>query len=270
MTKLQIAPGEALHYEYVAPADKAQTFVFVNALTGSTAMWTAEVCPRLQAEGYGTLAWNFRGQAETEFADGTALTPRLIVADLVRLMAELRPPAPILVGLSIGGLFAAQAYLAGAEAGGLVLVNTLRKPGQRLDWINRAMVELARIGGGRLVMTANMPSIASPALMARTWDTAFSGAAYEPPAATDGLYRLMAGSLESDWDFPYEELAVPVLVLTGEHDRLFRIDTDVAELKARIPNVEEKRYPQAGHLIPMEDPAGLVSDLLVFAKRCAG
>jgi len=268
MARLEIADGEVVYYEYEPPKARGQTFVFVNALTGSTAMWTGEICPRLQAEGYGTLVWNFRGQALTEFADATALTPGLIVGDLVRLMAEVRPPEPILVGLSIGGLFAGQACLAGVAARGLVLINTLRKPGQRLDWINRAMVELARIGGGRLVMTANMASIASPALIARMWDNAFSGAAYEPPVATDGLYRLMQGSLETDWDFPYEKLDMKVLILTGEHDRLFRIDADVAELMARIPNVEEKRYPQAGHLIPMEDPAGFASDLLVFAERC--
>lgn len=130
------------------------------------------------------------------------------------------------------------------------------------------MVELAGIGGGRLVMTANMPSIASPALIAKQWDNAFSGAAYEPPVATDGLYRLMQGSLETDWDFPYEKLDMPVLVLTGEHDRLFRIDADVAELKARIPDAKEKRYPEAGHLIPVEDSAGFAGDLLAFAERC--
>ena len=269
MSNLEISEGETLYYDYAAPTTEAQTFVFVNALTGSTDMWSGGICPRLRAAGYGTLAYNFRGQAQTAFADDTALTPELVVEDLCRLMADVRPPAPILVGLSIGGLFAAQAYLAGAEAGGLVLINTLRKPTQRLDWINQAMVRLARIGGGRLVMTANMPGLASPELLAKMWDQTFSGEPYEAPPATDGLLRLMEGSLDTDWDLAYEKLGLPVLLLTGAHDRVFRIDADVAELKARIPDATEIVYPDAGHLIPVEYPDRLSEDLLAFAPRAA-
>ena len=270
MPRLQLAAGEALYYDYAAPDAGSKTFVFVNALTGNTDMWTGEICPRLRAAGYGTLCYNFRGQAKTDFADDTALTPGLIVDDLCRLLAEVRPPAPILVGLSIGGLFAAQARLAGADARGLVLINTLRKPNQRLDWINQAVVRLARIGGGRLVMTANMPGLASPELLAKMWDQTFSDEPYDAPPETDGLLRLMEGSLETDWDFAYERLDLPVLLLTGAHDRVFRIEADVAELKARLPDAQEKVYPDAGHLIPLENPARFSDDLLAFASRCGG
>lgn len=270
MAKLELSEGEALYYEYAAPTGDQNTFVFVNALTGNTQMWTDTICPRLRAAGYGTLCYNFRGQASTEFSDETALTPNLIVGDLCRLLDEIQPPAPILVGLSIGGLFAAQAYLAGAEASGLVLINTLRKPGQRLDWINQSMVRLARIGGGRLVMTANMPVIASPNLLARMWDVSFSESPYEAPLETDGLFRLMIGSLKTDWNFAYEKLDRPVLVLTGKFDRVFRITDDIAELKARIPDAEEIFYSDAGHLIPVEEPDRLSDDLLQFASRMSG
>ena len=268
MTMLDLSPGEALYYEYAAPTSKAHTYVFVNALTGSTEMWSGEICARLQEEGFGTLCYNFRGQAKTEFAHATALTPSLVVEDLCRLLAQVRPPSPILVGLSIGGLFAAQAYLAGAKACGLVLINTLRKPNRRLEWINQAMVRLASIGGGRLVMTANMPVIASPDLLAKMWEASFSDAPYEPPPETDGLFRLMAGSLETDWEFDYGKLDLPVLLLTGVHDRLFRVDADIAELKAQMPDAEERRYEEAGHLIPVEAPERFIGDVMAFAARC--
>lgn len=269
MADLEIAPGESLYFEHTAPTRRMQTFVFVNALTGNTGMWSGSICAALQTAGYGTLCCNFRGQENTVFGDGARLTPTLIVEDVCALMDHVKPPSPILVGLSIGGLFAAQAYLAGADATGLVLINTLRKPTQRLNWINRAMADLARVGGGRMVMTANAPVIASPELIGNLWDTIFVDAPFEAPAPTDGLLRLMEGSLETDWDFPYEKLDLPVLILTGEHDRLFRIDADVAELKGRIPDAKEKRYPDAGHLIPLEDPDGFADDLLGFARRCA-
>ena len=269
MAELNLSPGEALYYEYNAATHHMQTFIFVNALTGNTEMWSGSICETLQTAGYGTLVYNFRGQEQTTFGDATALTPSLIVEDLCELIHHLKPPSPILVGLSIGGLFAAQAYLAGAKTTGLVLINTLRKPTQRLNWINRAMVDLARVGGGRMVMTANIPVIASPGLIANLWGSTFTDEPFDSPNPTDGLFRLMEGSLATEWDFPYENLACPVLILTGEHDRLFRIDGDVNELKARIPDAREKRYPDAGHLIPLEDPDDFTDDLLGFARRCA-
>lgn len=268
MSELEILAGEKLYYEYVAPGTKTKTFVFINALTGNTGMWSGAICQKLQAAGFGTLCYNFRGQIDTTFADDTDLIPDLIVDDIGRLMIEINPPSPILVGLSIGGLFAAQAYLAGTQACGLVLINTLRKPGQRLDWINQAMVRLANLGGGRLVMLANMPTIASPDLLAKMWDISFSDEPYEQPVESDGLLRLMIGSLQTDWDFAYEKLNLPVLILTGKYDRVFRIDADINELKARIPEAEEKIYHDAGHLIPLENSDKFTDDLLMFATRC--
>ncbi len=268
MSELEISAGEKLYYEYVAPSTETKTFVFVNALTGNTGMWSGAICQSLQAAGFGTLCYNFRGQIDTTFADETDLTPDLIVNDLGRLMVKVNPPSPILVGLSIGGLFAAQAYLAGTKACGMVLINTLRKLGQRLDWINQAMVRMATIGGSRLVMMANMPTIASPDLLAKMWDTSFSDEPYEQPMKSDGLLRLMIGSLQTEWDFAYEKLNLPILILTGKYDRVFRIDADIEELKARIPEVEEKFYHDAGHLIPLENPGQFTNDLMRFATRC--
>ena len=72
--------------------------------------------------------------------------------------------APGLVGLSISGLFAAQAHLAGAAADALVFINTLH--GLRLDWINRAMVAAATLGGSQLVMEMNLPHLVNPEMLA--------------------------------------------------------------------------------------------------------
>ena len=266
MSRLDIAAGESLHYEYAAPGAAGKTFVFVNALTGNTGTWQhPEIGPRLRAAGYGTLAWNFRGQVDTTFAPGTALTPRLIVEDLKRVVDHVQPPKPVLVGLSIGGLFAAQGILAGIDAAGLVLINTLRKPGARLQWINEAMVAMARAGGSRLLMTANLPMLVNPEQLVAMRPSIMTGDAFAPMGPADGLMRLMEGSLETGWDFPYERLSLPVLIMTGLHDRVFRIDKDVAELAARIPKRRELVFSDAGHLIPVERPEKFSAALLEFA-----
>ena len=59
-----------------------------------------------------------------------------------------------------------------------------------------------------------------------------------------------------------------MLILTGEYDRLFRINNDIEELKGRIGRVTEKRYTNAGHLIPMEEPTKLIEDLLALLIGC--
>ena len=267
MPSLDLAPGESLHYEYDAPAAAGTTFVFVNALSGSTATWQhPEIGPRLRAAGHGTLCWNFRGQAETRFGAATELSPRLVVEDLARLVADLAPPRPILVGLSIGGLFAAQGCLAGVPAVGLVLINTLRKPGPRLEWINQAVVALARAGGTRLVMEANLPMLVNPEQLAALRPGVFTAEPYQPMAPADGMFRLLAGSLAADWDLPWERLAVPVLIMTGLHDRVFYVPADVEQLTARIPEHRTVTFADAGHLIPVERPRAFADALLAFAR----
>lgn len=267
MPHLEIAAGEALYYEYVAPGAAGATFVFVNALTGNTGTWQhADIGPALRAAGYGTLAWNFRGQAETRFGAQTALSPQLVVEDLQRVVAHARPPRPIVVGLSIGGLFAAQAVLAGMPAAALVLINTLRKPGARLEWINQATVALARAGGTRLVMEANLPQLVNPGQLAAMRAGVFGPEPYVPMDRGDGLFRLLEGSLATDWNFPWERLKLPVLSMTGLHDRVFYVAADVEELAAKIAGLKRVDFPDAGHLVPVERPAGFTRALLEFAQ----
>ena len=61
-----------------------------------------------------------RGQVKSAFSEDIDLDAALVVDDACRLLQHVGPPRPVLVGLSIGGLFAAQAWLQGAE--GLALV----------------------------------------------------------------------------------------------------------------------------------------------------
>ena len=72
------------------------------------------------------------------------------------------PKRPVLVGLSIGGLFAAQAIQNGVQAAGLVLMNTLRKPGLRLDWINESTHRAFEAGGQELLLDLMAPMLFSP------------------------------------------------------------------------------------------------------------
>ena len=93
MAVYQLDAENGLYHLHTAPqrAD-APTFVFVNALTGSTEHWEAVVAPALREQGFGTLSYNFRGQTDSPFRPGTALTPTLIAADLENQPATRAQP----------------------------------------------------------------------------------------------------------------------------------------------------------------------------------
>lgn len=267
MPHLEIADGESLYYEYDAPGATGKTVVFVNALTGNYAMWQGEIAPALRAAGYGTLVYNFRCQAESRTSPDNRPTPAQIVDDLHRLCTEIAPPRPILVGLSIGGLFAAQAHAKGVKSIGLVLINTLRKPTARLDWINTAMTHGVEAGGFRLIMELTLPMLVNPDQLEAMRDQIQTGEPFEPLDESDGGYRLMKESWSADWDFPWQSLDVPVLLPVGAHDRVFYVAEDVDELASRIPNATRVDFPDAGHLIPIERPKAFTEALRVFADQ---
>ena len=127
MSFFEFGPKDSIYYEYEpASGNQPLTFVFINAITGDTGMWQTEIGPILRDAGYGTLAFNFRGQAKSTASEGLAFDEALITGDLIRLLQHLNPPNPVLVGLSIGGLYGSRAYLGG-------IFNLLSHMGQA-DW----------------------------------------------------------------------------------------------------------------------------------------
>ncbi|MCI4664859.1 MAG: alpha/beta hydrolase [Neomegalonema sp.] len=267
MAYFKISDADHVLYEHAAPSRAgAPTFVFVNALTGSLRSWEAVVAPALRSKGFGSLSYNFRGQDGSDFAPEQELTPRLIVDDLVALMGEVAPQKPVFVGLSIGGLFAAQAHLAGAPAAGLVFLNTLREIGPRIAWVNDAMPQIVAAGGVSLFLDALFPLLVNQEFAAAQRSNFLKGG-YAPLDPAHGHANLMRHAASADWDLPYERLALPVLSITGLQDRVF-LDLDVVErLSARIPSLRREEWANAGHLLPAERPEQLVESLARFGAE---
>ena len=270
MSFLRLGPQDGLYYEHhqSANADRS-TFVFLNALTGDTATWEAVICPILRHAGYGTLTYNMRGQAQSPFSPEVELSEKRIVSDAVKLLAEVAPVRPILVGLSIGGLFAIRAWLAGTEAIGLVLINTLRREGPRLKWIGDALVRAVEVGGLPLFRDLFLPL-----LMGEDWlqknRPAFllSDSKYHALASDSGHYKLLSeAGRNADWGIPYDRLNLPTLVVTGLQDHVFLEPDVVDSLFAEIPDGRRVDMPAAGHLIPSEQPEALAEVLISFAKE---
>ena len=267
VSKLDIDQNNSLYYEYVESVKNTFTYVFVNALTGNTSAWNGVIGKKLKDEGHGYLTYNFRGQINSSFDKSINLNSEIITADLLKLIHYLNLKNIILCGLSIGGLYAAIASLEKIDVKGLILINTLRKPSSRLDWINRAMVNAAKLGGSALIMDMGMPVIASPKFLDKVKTNALNFENYKPLKKNDGIFKLMEGSLSANWSFEWSKISVPTLVMTGHLDKMFRIPEDVEELVKKIKNSRTIELPNCGHLIPLEEPEEFSNHIINFAKN---
>ena len=268
MAAFTIGPDDGLYYEHQRPErDDGVTFCFFNALTGDTGAWEASIGPALREAGHGTLMWNFRGQKDSPFGSPDAITAGGIVDDAMALIQAEKPRHPVYVGLSIGGLFAAEAHLGGASCVGLLFINTLRKPGPRLDWTNRAAHRAALVGGGRLIQDLMLPHLTGPSWQAANCANFLGDDPYEPLDPDSGAARLLAAGIGANWNMPYEKLDMPVTVLSGLQDHVFYNAADVAELTKRLPNAETIDITDIGHLVTMERPAAITRACLALADR---
>ena len=269
MPVLRLDEANGLFYRHAPPnSADGKTFVFFNALTGDTAMWEGVIGERLRASGYGTLSFNYRGQTDSPFAADAALCAALIVEDARRLLAHVQPGRAILTGLSIGGLFAARAWLtglSGVDTVGLVLINTLRRDGPRLRWINDALVRCAEVGGLNLFRDLFVPLLFNEDWQAQHRDEFLKPGGYAPLAEGSGHLNLLRYAGSADWDLAYERLDLPVLVVTGQQDRVFLDLADVDRLTARMPRARRVDMADAAHLLPAERPEALAEALLRFA-----
>ena len=267
MSILKIDEKNQIYYEYIEPKNNGYTFIFVNALTGSTTTWNNEIGQKIIDEGNGYLTYNFRGQEKSKFDQKLSLDTDIIVSDLCLLIDSLKPRNTILVGLSIGGLYATLALEKGVKTLGLILINTLRKNNLRLKWINETMVNVARYGGTSLLMDFNMPVIASPSLLEKMKPNALDPNNYKGLEETSGIFKLMQGSLTANWDLDWSKINVPVLIMTGHYDKVFRIPEDIKDITSSIKRTETMELPDCGHLIPIEKPLEFADNINKFAKK---
>ena len=254
MAIFKIDDDNEIYYEYVEPKDGGFTCVFVNALTGDVSAWNGFIGESVVKNKDGYLVYNFRGQAKSKFDRNLDLNDSLIVNDLVNLLNFIKPKNIVLIGLSIGGLYAAMSLLKGVQAVGLVLINTLRKPSERLNWINNAMANAVKFGGTSLILDMVMPMIASPKFLSKMKSNALKYENYLGLDDFDGVSKLMHGGYTTDWDFDWSKLNLPVLIMTGHYDKVFRIEDDINDLIKNVRNVRRIEVPECGHLIPIEDP----------------
>lgn len=260
--------GIELHYR--AGGEGEPAFVLLHGFAGSLFTWDA-VFDDFAARGQ-TLAYDRPpfGLSERlvagDWTEANPYSPDAAVSQLFALLDEQGIERAILVGNSAGGTLALRAALAQPErVAGLILVSPavmagggapafvqplLRSPQlQRLG----PLIARALLGQGDTLesrayydaglVTAEQRARSRLGVQVENWDRA--------------LWEFTAASQASNLTEALAEIAVPVLVVSGENDLVVPASQSIA-LGGRLPNAEVVVIPACGHLAQEECPVALL------------
>ncbi|MFJ8914597.1 alpha/beta fold hydrolase [Amycolatopsis sp. NPDC102389] len=181
--------------------------------------------------------------------------------DVIALLDRLELDKVVLGGCSMGGyLTMAVLRLAPERVGGLVFIDTKATA----DTPEAAQARHDVAARVEAEGTAWMPDAVTPGLLAEKAGPAVAERLRElittqPPSGIAWAARAMAArpdSLET-----LRSADVPALVVVGEEDGLTPLEA-ANTLVETLPDATLVVLPEAGHLTPLEDPAGVVEAIL--------
>ena len=250
--------GVCLHYDVFGPVDDvgADTIVFTHGFSASGHMFAATAA-RLAGDRR-VITWDMRGHGRSDYPDAAAeYSADLAVTDMVALLDAVGVERAVVAGHSLGGFLSLRLVAAHPDrVAALVLIDTgpgYRNPQTRAGW--NEMAEgfasgfeahgLAALGGSEEVR-ADVHRDAS------------------------GLVLAARGMLTQHDDLVIESLpriAVPTLVIVGEHDAPF-VDGS-RYMAAKIPGARLVVIPGAAHAPNIEQPEAFDAALTEFLDALA-
>ncbi len=236
-----------------------EVLVFIHALGCDLHLWDAVSAAFTPT--HRVVRYDLRGHGASGIGPSTGRIDDH-VADLVRLLNELGITSATLIGISLGGIVAlATAKQFSRRVQRLVLCATGARIGSFDGWNDRI----------RAVQTSGLEGIADQ-ILPRWFTEEFIA---RSPAAVAGLRHVLtrtpaAGYVaactalrDTDLRPTLPTLAIPALVLSGEHD----FATPVAlgrELAAGLSHATFALIPNAAHLPPIEQPVAVIAHLSEF------
>ena len=256
--------GATLH---VSVAGAGPHVVLVHGTLVSNGVM-APIARRLLAAGFGVAGPDLRGHGRsTDGADKLSIDR--YARDIDAILLALPTTPVVLVGHSAGGMAAlafAERPGATARLAGLVLIST----------------SAVGIGGWKERVAA---PILFNGLLAWILDRPQLGRAFARPLfgahpgvdTLEGVRRIMADSSPTakrdapravfDFDLTpgMDNVGVPVLVVQGNRDRSVRPEL-AARLASGLPDARPVAFPDAGHMVVLEQDAAVAAAIAEFAR----
>ncbi len=257
---MPVVEANGLRIGYDLAGDAGSPVVFLHGVGSDRRLWREQL--QVLGRDYRALAIDFRGHGESEIPRAT-IDRAAFAADVAGVLDALGLAPAHLVGLSMGGVAALETYrLYPDRVLSLTLADAFaRYPGWE-----------AGMGTRRLDLeTKSMRQIAEeriPACFKPNPDPEKLRSAIEQMAIKEK--RVYAESSAATWSPDFRpmlpRIAVPVLILWGEHDTVAPRPVS-EELHALIPGSELRVIPDAGHISNLDNPTAFNSALRGFLSR---
>lgn len=246
--------------------------VFLHGFPLDHSMWNAELEPiskRCRA-----IAPDLRGFGGSQVAPGAAtpgvVTMEQMADDVAALLDAQDVHEPIvLCGLSMGGYVAFEFWRKyGARLRGLVLCDTRAMPDTPAAAQGRyELAEKVLKEGALPVADAMVPKLFAPASLEKRSNLTAIQRDIILKTSPEGMAAALRGmAVRSDFRSQLAKIAVPTLVIVGEHDEISTVD-EMRSIAAGIPDAKFVVIPQAGHMSPLEEPDAFLAALVPFLEQ---
>lgn len=262
----------------VAIASRGVTLAFDDAGTGlpvvllhafpfDRAMWSPQL-EEFASAGCRVLALDLPGFGESPPADEPFSIDA--AANLVAgFLADLNVTRAVVCGLSMGGYIAlAFARNHHAKLAGLILADTKAAPDDEVgrEGRNKAIAAVTSDGAAKFAESM-LPKLLSET----TRESKSSVVALARQIATRQSDAAVVAALQALRDRPdavpgLDAIAVPTLVLVGEHDTITPA-LAAARIAGSVRGSELHHIPKAGHLSNIENPAAFNAAAVAFLKK---
>ncbi|MCC6210261.1 MAG: alpha/beta fold hydrolase [Burkholderiales bacterium] len=240
--------------------------LFLHGLGGGHHAWEKQL-PYFASQGYAAHAWDQPGYGHSAIVEPYDF--ERVCAALARLITKLDEGPVVLVGHSMGGLVAQEAYVRSPQLiRGLALTFTSPAFAGGTSEFTKQFIA-ARIGpldegkGMAQIARSVMPTMrggrSEPAGLA----LAEKIMADIPPDTYRKAVRLLT---TFDRRKELAAIKVPTLVLAGSDDKTAP-PAMMERMAQRIPGAEYVCLPGCGHLGPMDQPEAFNAALLAFLKK---
>lgn len=257
-----------VRWDRFGPED-GEPVVLSHGTPFSSYVWH-EVAPALAASGYRVFVWDMPGYGSSEKYAGQDVSLQAQGAVFSGLLTRWGLTNPTVIAHDFGGCVALRAHLLhGAEYRGLALVDPValapwgspffRLVGKNTEVFEQLPPNLHRSLVREYVGSASHRGLRSDVLeeLVSPWtDESGQAAFYRQIAQADQRYTDEIQPL-------YPTIRLPVTVCWGAEDSWIP-PAKGHELASMIPGARLHLVPQAGHLVPLDAPAQLLSSLLGF------
>jgi 3-oxoadipate enol-lactonase len=252
--------GTTLHYQ---EQGTGKPLVLLHGFPLDSRIWREQIAAL--SDRFRVIAPDLRGFGQSKSAE--PFTMESLADDVHALLAEIGALPCVLGGLSMGGYVAlAYAKKYPTDLRGLALIDSKAEADTAEGKAGRdKMIELARSQGAKAVAEQMMPKMLAPDAersrpqVKRELEQIMSA---QSPLTIEHALAAMRDRADMASHLP--SIAVPALVIVGEHDTLTP-PAGAEKMSAAIPKSTYVVIRGAGHMSPMEQPQQVTDALRRFA-----